>query len=113
MATIQKVKQLKDDAILSIKVNKSYYLMVKASLLTMLTEINSDKDSDLTKFMKSLVTKGYNELDSKEKVFYTLTLLVGEIEKQAQDTDAFIEKEIDLEQYIKESKEDAKDSNED
>ncbi len=113
MATTQKVKQIKDDAILSIKVNKSYYLMVKASLLTMLTEINDDKSSDLTKFMKSLVTKGYNELDAKEKVFYTLTLLVGEIEKQAQDADAFIEKEIDIEKYIKSSEKDVKDSNED
>ncbi len=109
MATTQKVKQLKDDAILSIKVNKSYYLMVKASLLTMLTEVNDDKDSDITKFMKSLITKGYNELDAKEKVFYTLTLLVGEIEKQAQDTDSFFEKEIDIEQYIKDSKDSSAD----
>ena len=109
MATIQKVKQLKDDAVLNIKVNKSYYLMVKASLLTMLTEINTNKEVDITKFMKSLTTKDYNELDAKEKIFYTLTLLVGEIEKQAQDADALIEKEIDIEKYIK----DPKDSSED
>ena len=77
--------------------------MVKASLLTMLTELNSENPKDASVFMKNLVSKKYEELDPKERIFYTLTLLVGEIEKQASENDQFIEKEIDLESIVKES----------
>jgi len=41
--------------------------------------------------------KEYKDMTDKERLFYTLTLLVGEIEKQALSNNAFIEKELDLE----------------
>jgi len=101
--TKQVVKQLKDDIVLDIKVNKSYYLMVKQSLLTILTEIHDKSAGDTQEFIKNLVSKKYEELNPKERIFYTLTLLVGEIEKQASENDGLIEKEIDLKDYVKDS----------
>ena len=80
--------------------------MVKASLLTMLTEIYDKSKGEAQVFIKDLVSKKYEELNEKERIFYTLTLLVGEIEKQAMANDGFIEKEIDIKDYIKESTDD-------
>jgi len=116
MSTNQTVKQIKDDAIIDIKVNKNYYLMVKASLLTMLTELNSENPKNASEFMKNLLSKKYEELDPKEKIFFTLTLLIGEIEKQAFDSDQFSEKEIDVDKLksdLKSDVEKVKKSNED
>lgn len=92
----QKIKELKDDALLSVKVNKTYYLMCKASLYTVFTEIH-DSSVKPDDFVKSIITKDYNDMSDKERLFYTLTLLIGEIEKQAVEQDALIEKDLDLE----------------
>ena len=116
MSSKETVKQIKDDAIIDIKVNKSYYLMVKASLLTILTELNSEGSKTASEFMKNLISKKYEELDPKERVFFTLTLLIGEIEKQALENDAFEEKELDVEKIKADLKSDikkAEESNED
>ena len=96
-----KVKELKDDAILDIKVNKSFYLMSKAALLTILSEINDPSEKDMQTFIKNLVSKDYKDMNDKERAFYTLTLLVGEIEKQALETKSYIEKEINVDQLKK------------
>ena len=51
-------------------------------------------------------------MSDKERIFYTLTLLIGEIEKQATDTDQLQEKEIDVEKLKSELNKASK-SNED
>ena len=61
----QKIKELKDDAILSVKVNKTYYLMCKASLYTVFTEIH-DSSVKADDFVKSIVSKDYNDMSDKE-----------------------------------------------
>ena len=104
-----KIKELKDDAILEIKVNKSFYLMSKAGLLTILQELNQSSELNLEVFVKSIISKKYEDMNDKERTFYTLTLLVGEIEKQAVETKSYIEKEINVDQL----KKDIETSNED
>jgi|19_taG_2_1085344.scaffolds.fasta_scaffold89178_2 hypothetical protein len=107
------VKELKDDAMLDIKVNKTYYLMCKAALFTTLNNIYStEKHGSPDDFVKSIVSKKYEDLDDSQRTFYTLTLLVGEIEKQALENDAFVEKEIDPKE-IKKELEKVEKSNED
>ena len=86
-----KVKELKDDAMMSIVVNKTFYMMIKSALITIFKELNTtSKDS-----IKNISSKSYLDLNEKEKIFYSLTLLIGEMEKQALDNDMFIEKNID------------------
>jgi len=92
----KKIKEMKDDVILDIKVNKSFYLMSKAALMTLLMDIKEDASKDFEVFIKTVVSKEYKDMSDKEKAFYTLTLLVGEIEKQAIEKNAYDEKEIDL-----------------
>jgi hypothetical protein len=86
-----KVKELKDDAIIEVKVNKSYYLMVKAVLLHLVTTITAeDKDA----YMKDAITKEYKDMDEIQRSFYTVSLLLAEIEQVATSKDLFVEKEL-------------------
>lgn len=86
-----KVKELKDDAIIEVKVNKNYYLMVKSVLLYIITKIEAeDKDA----YIKEAVTKEYKDMDDTQRAFYTLSLLLAEIEKVAKDKELFVEKEV-------------------
>jgi hypothetical protein len=92
MAT--KVKEIKDDALLNISVNKSYYLMTKALSFYLFTKVDvEDKDS----YLKDLMTKEYKDLDDLQRSIYTVILLLAEIERQASENNQFIEKEIDEE----------------
>jgi len=90
-----KVKELKDDAIMHIDVNKTFYMMVKSALITSFKDINSSPKGNAENFIKNLTSKSYADLNDKERTFYTLTLLIGEIEKQALENNMFIEKDID------------------
>jgi len=85
------VQQIKDDALLDIKVNKSYYLMVKNLSLYLFTTISEEERA--TK-IANLKEKKYEEMDDLEKSFYTVALLISEIEKQAKETDNLEDKEI-------------------
>ena len=86
-----KVKELKDDAIIEVKVNKSYYLMVKCVLLHLVTTITAeDKDA----YIKDAISKEYKDMDEIQRSFYTVSLLLAEIEQVAKTKDLFVEKEL-------------------
>jgi hypothetical protein len=87
-----KVKELKDDAILDIKVNKSYYLMAKAASFTILQNMNIVEKGE--EYFKTIMTKKYEELDDMQKAFYTIVLLLAETERQATANNQYIEREI-------------------
>ena len=85
------VKELKDDAIIEIKVNKTFYLMTKAILLHLVNNITvEDKDA----YIKETMTKEYKDLDEAQRSFYTIGLLLAEIEQVAKTNNLFIEKEV-------------------
>ena len=97
-----KAKEMKDDAILDIKVNKTFYLMSKSALFSIFKDLYDNSKGTSEEFVKSIIAKKYEEMSEQERNFYTLTLLVGEIEKQALENDAFIEKELDVEKVKEE-----------
>ena len=97
MSTV-KVKELKDDIIVNVPVNKTYYLMVKAvlyDLFSKLIEKGANEES-----IQGMLKKEYNELTQDERSFFTVTLLLAEIEKQAIENNLFEEKEFDAEKVI-------------
>jgi hypothetical protein len=103
-----KVKEIKEDAIINIPVNKNFYMMVKESLYNMFSIIQEKGDSEAC--LTNITTKPYNELSNNEKCFFTYTLLMSEIEKQAQDNNLYVEKEINVESLLNSmNKEDATD----
>lgn len=86
-----KVKELKDDAIIDIKVNKNFYLMTKSVLLHLVNNITAeDKDA----YIKEILSKEYKDMDEAQRSFYTVSLLLAEIEKVAKEKELFEEKEI-------------------
>jgi hypothetical protein len=86
------IKELKDDAIFDIKVNKGFYLMAKeVAAYLFLSEKDSEK---LEESLKNMTTKEYKELNPYERSFYTITLLIAEIERVAKEKSLYTEKEI-------------------
>lgn len=86
------VKELKDDAIVEIKVNKGYYLMTKALSYFLFQTITDDKEREES--LKKIMTGKYEDMNDFERSFYTVTLLLAEIERGAKDQNQYIEKEI-------------------
>lgn len=84
-----KVREIKDDAIIEIKLNKNFYNMLKGVMLYIL-KIDADEAK-----IKDMVDKIINrDTDDKphteqEAAFKTMFLLIAEIENQAVVNDLF------------------------
>ncbi len=87
-----KVKELKDDVLIDIKVNKSYYLMLKESLHFLFNIIKDDKVRAAK--IKKVTDGNYAEMDPYERAFYTISLAVAEIERQGKQENFYEEKEV-------------------
>jgi hypothetical protein len=85
-----KLKELKDDALIDVKVNKSYYFMVKLELFNAVERIISENPEE-AKDLENIITKKYDELSVLQRTIYTLSLLVAEIERVATEKDLFVE----------------------
>lgn len=87
-----KVKELKDDALVEIKVNKNYYLMMKSTLFYLFMQRDNDveREASITKVMSGKV----EDMDDWERAFHTITLFLAEVEKQATNNNLYNEKEI-------------------
>lgn len=90
-----KVKEIKDNAIIEIKINKVFYMMLKKTLLYIFKqEIDNDK---ITELIKKVTDKNAdNEPHTEQEfAFKTLFLLLAEIEAQAEKTNQFQEKDLE------------------
>ena len=88
-----KVKENKDSALIDIKVNKNFYLMSKDALYTIFKHLLKNESEQEN--LQNILTKDFNNLSEFERAFYTLTLLVSEIEKQVQDNpELYNEREV-------------------
>jgi len=87
-----KVKELKDDAVLEITVNKNYYLMAKAASFAIIQSLNIEDKGD--EYFKETISKKYEDLDPMQRAFYTIVLLLSEIERTATEKNLYDEKEV-------------------
>jgi hypothetical protein len=87
-----KVKELKDDVILDVKVNKTYYVMLKKTLFFLFNQISEDEKSE--DVIKNIMGLDYNKMSEFERSFYTISLMISEIEKLTAQEGNFIEKEV-------------------
>lgn len=85
-----KVKQIKDDVIINIKVNKTFYMMAKSLSIFLVQNMNIE-DPDV---LKGIMDKDFDKLNETEKCFYTVALLLAEIEFQANEQGHLEEKEV-------------------
>ena len=87
------VKELKDDAIINIQVNKTYYMMVKGLLYYVFNSLGTD-DEKKHLSLEHVAKEDYMDLTDYEKSLYTITLLLAEIEKKAKDDNLYDDKKI-------------------
>jgi len=86
-----KVKELKDDAVLEIKVNKNFYLMTKSLSYYLFNQINKENKEE---YLKQIMEGKYEDMDDLQRSFYTVTLLLAEIERTGNDKNLYSEKEV-------------------
>ena len=89
-----KVKELKDDALVSVQVNKAYYFMLKNTLFYLFNQIQSQGKEEAEKAIETIKAADYSKMSQVEQCFYTTTLMISEIEKLAVEQNLFEEKEI-------------------
>ena len=94
------VKEIKDDAIIHVPVNKTYYIMVKSVLFDLFNRLQEKGFNE--NLIQDIIKKSYVELSQEERSFYTITLLLAELEKQATDNNLFEEKDFDAEKNVNE-----------
>jgi hypothetical protein len=94
------VKEIKEDAIIHVPVNKTYYIMVKSVLFDLFNRLQEKGFNE--NLIQDIIKKSYVELSQEERSFYTITLLLAEIEKQATDNNLFEEKDFDAEKNVNE-----------
>jgi hypothetical protein len=88
------VKELKDDALVEIQVNKSFYYMLKNTLFNLFINIKGSKTEDKEEYIKEIMSKPYSELNDEQRSFFTITLAIIEIERVANEKNLFEEKEF-------------------
>jgi hypothetical protein len=87
-----KVKQLKEDVLIDVKVNKGFYMMLKGTLYHLFNQMDDVKKREES--LKNVMNKKYEEMDSYERSFYTITLILAEIERVAAEQNLFTEETI-------------------
>lgn len=87
-----KVKELKDDALVDVKVNKNFYLMLKALSYYLFQTVKDDNEREES--LKKIMTGKYEDMNDFERSFYTVTLMLAEIERVAKDQNLYDEKEL-------------------
>lgn len=87
-----KVNEINENAVVSIQVNKSFYMMTKALSFHLYQNIGKENQTD--EYLKEIMTKSYVDLDDLQKSFYTVALLLAEMESQFKTEKLFTEKEI-------------------
>lgn len=68
--------------------------MAKAASYTILKGMNIPDKENGDEYFKKIMNDKYENLDDDQRAFYTIVLLLAEIEKQATENNLFIEKEI-------------------
>lgn len=87
-----KVKEITDNAVVSIKVNKGFYMMTKA--LSFYLYQGVQKQDNPEEYLKKTMESKYQDLDDLQKSFYTVALLLAEMETQFKNENFYTEKEV-------------------
>ena len=89
-----KVKELKDDAQISVPVNKAYYFMLKNNLFYLYNQIQLAGPEASEKSFETIKAADYSKMSQVEQSFYTVTLMIAEIERLSVEQNLFDEKEV-------------------
>jgi hypothetical protein len=88
------VKELKDDALVSVQVNKAYYFMMKNTLFYLFNQIQAQGKEEAEKSIETIQAADYSKMSQVEQAFYTTTLMISEIERLSVEQKLYDEKEV-------------------
>lgn len=84
-----KLKELKNDAIVDIQVNKAYYFMVKLELFKVISNYIKTHSEEEVKELANIVSRKYEELTDEQKTIFVFSLMLAEIERVAESKNLF------------------------
>jgi hypothetical protein len=87
-----KVKELQDDMLIDVQVNKAYYMMLKGTLHFLFNLVKDEQNRAAA--LKVIMDGDYQKMDAYQRSFYTITLILAEIERVAKEKNLFDEKEV-------------------
>jgi hypothetical protein len=87
-----KVKELKNDTIIDVKVNNNFYKMLKHVLFYLFNQMPDPAQREES--LKKIMAGKYEEMNDTERSFYTITVLLAEIERVAKESSLYEEKDI-------------------
>jgi hypothetical protein len=87
-----KVKELQDDALIDIQVNKAYYMMLKGTLHFLFNLVKDEQKRAAA--LKVIMEGDYVKMDTYQRSFYTVSLMLAEIERVAKEKNIFEEKDV-------------------
>jgi hypothetical protein len=87
-----KVKELKDDVLIDVKVNKSFYMMLKGTIYYLFNQIEDAQKRE--EALKNVMNNKYEDMTAYERSFYTLTLIIAEIERVAAEQNMYKEETL-------------------
>jgi hypothetical protein len=87
-----KVKELQDDALIDIQVNKAYYMMLKGTLHFLFNLVKDEQKRAAA--LKVIMEGDYVKMDAYQRSFYTVSLMLAEIERVAKEKNIFEEKDV-------------------
>lgn len=93
----QTFTEIADNAIIEIKVNKSFYFMVKNLGFTLYKLMSPEEAQIFNELMQKKdnnLLPDYNNLSQPQQNFYTVMLLLAEIEKEALKNNLIQSKEV-------------------
>lgn len=85
------VKEIKKDSIIEVKVNTNYYMMLKNTLYYLFNQFPTDQKEES---LKKITTGDYNGMNDIERAFYTLSIMIAEIERVAKEQKVYEDKQI-------------------
>ena len=87
-----KVKELQDDALIDVQVNKAYYMMLKETLHFLFNLVKDEQHRAAV--LKVIMEGDYAKMDAYQRSFHTVTLMLAEIERVAKEKNLYDEKEV-------------------
>jgi len=93
----QTFTEIADNAIINIKLNKSFYFMLKNLGFTLYKLMSQEESQIFNELMQKKDNKllpDYNTLSQSQQNFYTVMLLLAEIEKEAISNNLTQSKEV-------------------
>jgi hypothetical protein len=87
-----KVKELQDDVLIDIQVNKAYYMMLKGTLHFLFNLVKDEQNRAAA--LKVIMEGDYVKMDAYQRSFYTVSLMLAEIERVGKEKNIFEEKEV-------------------